>query len=91
MKASKRRKIGVLAKRDPRIDRTSESEPETRATVVEEGDVIKVTFGGDTEDELEDEVDEDEVDEDEDDEDEVGRQNFAQLDASPLTTRVLIR
>ena len=78
MRPTKRRKIGVLANRETRDEGTNEAEPAPRATVVEEGDVIKVTFGGDTEDELDDL--------DEDDE-----QDHSQSNGSPLTTRVLIR
>ena len=78
MRPTKRRKIGVLANRETRAGGTSEAEPAPRATVVEEGDVIKVTFGGDTEDELDD------LDEDEE-------QDHSQSNGSPLTTRVLIR
>ena len=81
MRPNKRRRIGLLANRETVVDGANESEPETRATVVEEGDVIKVTFGGDTEDELEDELDEDE---------EVGG-HHTPMEASPLTTRVLLR
>ena len=77
MRPTKRRKIGVLStpRRGETTVGTSESEQETRATVVEEGNEIIIKFGGDTEDELEDDIDED--------------QNYE--DSSPLTTRVLIR
>ena len=79
MRPVKRRRI--VTNRENRAD--GENEPEQvqaieRATVIEEADVVTVTFGGDTEDELEDELDED---------DEAG----APTDTSPLTTRVLLR
>ena len=74
MKPVKRRRIGLLTK-DRGADGTNEPEQDRRVTVVEEGDSITVTFDGDTEEELEDELDEEVED----------------GDASPLTTRVLIR
>ena len=64
-----------LLTKDRGADGANEPEQDRRVTVVEEGDSITVTFDGDTEEELEDELDE-EVDDG---------------DASPLTTRVLIR
>jgi len=75
MKPGKRRRIGLLTK-ERSGNGVNESEQETRITVRDEGDALAVTFGGDTEDELEDEIDEDEGDEG--------------VDVSPLTTRVLI-
>ena len=80
MKPVKRRRIGLLTKENGG-DGMNEPEQETRITVRDEGDALAVTFGGDTEDELEDEIDEDEVEEG----------NNSSIDASPLTTRVLIR
>ena len=79
MKPAKRRRIGLLTK-ERGADGGNETEQETRATVIEEDDVIQVTFGGDTEDELEDELDDEDVD---------GQP--PSIEASPLTTRVLIR
>ena len=80
MRPVKRRRIGLLTK-DRGADGVNEPEQERRVTVVEEGDAITVTFDGDTEEELEDELDEDEVEEG----------NHSSMDSSPLTTRVLIR
>ena len=80
MRPVKRRRIGLLTK-DRGADGVNEQEQERRVTVVEEGDAITVTFDGDTEEELEDELDEDEVEEG----------NHSSMDSSPLTTRVLIR
>ena len=57
-----------------------ESEQETRATIIEQDDEVVVTFGGDTEDELEDEYDDDD-----------GEGQHSSMDSSPLTTRVRIR
>ena len=80
MKPVKRRRIGLLTK-ERNDDGTNESGQETRAHVIEEDDnTIKITIGGDTEDELEDELDDDDVD-----------IHHSSTEASPLTTRVLIR
>ena len=76
MKPGKRRRIGLLTKDAG----TDESEQETRATIIEQDDEVVVTFGGDTEDELEDEYDDDDVD-----------GQHSSMDSSPLTTRVRIR
>ena len=76
MKPGKRRRIGLLTK-DAGND---ESEQETRATIIEQEDEVVVTFGGDTEDELEDEYDDDD-----------GEGQHSSMDSSPLTTRVRIR
>ena len=76
MKPGKRRRIGLLTKDAG----TDESEQETRATIIEQEDEVVVTFGGDTEDELEDEYDDDDVD-----------GQHSSMDSSPLTTRVRIR
>lgn len=75
MKPGKRRRIGLLTKDAG----TDESEQETRATIIEQDDEVVVTFGGDTEDELEDEYDDD------------GDGQHSSMDSSPLTTRVRIR
>ena len=80
MKPAKRRRIGLLTK-DRGADGTNEPEQDRRVTVVEEGDAITVTFDGDTEEELDDDLDEEDVEEG----------NHSSMDASPLTTRVLIR
>jgi len=74
MKPGKRRRIGLLTKDAG----TDESEQETRATIIEQDDEVVVTFGGDTEDELEDEYDDD------------GDGQHSSMDSSPLTTRVRI-
>ena len=76
MKPGKRRRIGLLTKDAG----TDESEQETRATIIEQDDEVVVTFGGDTEDELEDEYDDDD-----------GDGQHSSMDSSPLTTRVRIR
>ena len=75
MKPGKRRRIGLLTKDAG----TDESEQETRATIIEQDDEVVVTFGGDTEDELEDEYDDD------------GDGQHSSMDSSPLTTRVRLR
>ena len=83
MKPGKRRRIGLLTK-ERGADGTVESEQETQETgirsIVDEGDAITVTFGGDTEDELEDELEDDDVD-----------TPHSSMETSPLTTKVLIR
>jgi len=80
MKPVKRRRIGLLTK-ERGDDGTNESGQETRAHVIEEDDnTINITIGGDTEDELEDELD--------DDDDDI---HHSSTEASPLMTRVLIR